>query len=661
MDSKAFFLAVGVWLLACASALGAGDGEAAEIDWPAAGEARVIQEAEIQRIVESHGKRLLVVNFWATWCGPCVEEMPYFAEAYREFQDQGALIVGFSTDFVDEWETAVPPFLKDKRIPYPNFVVDVDPNIMIPRFSPDWSGALPATFYYGPKGEKLGERLGKVDQETLRNDILAHLGGGGAEAAERDSSSGAIPITVRANSPLRVLAGNPVGLCMSFPSDRDNDLRERSMADAVREMRCGSLRFPMGTLAENYLWHAPGEYESAAQGLRPRVASMKMPPGDWTWAVEPDGSFKDICLDFDEFIALCRETNTEPVVMAAAHPWKFEDSRVSREQTIESAAEWVRYSNLVRGYGVRYWEIGNENDLKKIRETISKEEYLALARDMSIAMKAVDPSIEIGLGVFGTNNGEYYRDAFAFCPDQIDFLVAHQYLSGVHNFEEYGSSEATFIGVIENAIRQIEASAPANRASEIEVLVTEFGSYSPGGAWKTPDGAIDRANDIFKSLCTFEMLANAVCLDSRVRFLHFWITHSPWGDPANARDYANALSPENRLLPQGRALQVFAQFLLDGMVQAPRVAGPLRVYASASTDGKRLSVWMLNKSGAEQSAALALEGFDGAASGQIWTYAGDGPYDTNPAWGQTGAVDWSGGPIDLALPPASITVVSLAK
>lgn len=152
--------------------------------FPPAGEARILNASGIDRLLTAHGKRLLVVNFWATWCAPCVAEIPHFIEVSNDYRKRDVLFVGLSADFVDEWETTVPPFLKEKKVPYPNFVLDVDPNVMVPKFSKEWSGSLPATFYFDKTGRALGHRIGAVEKKVLEADIEKYLKAGEAKKSK---------------------------------------------------------------------------------------------------------------------------------------------------------------------------------------------------------------------------------------------------------------------------------------------------------------------------------------------------------------------------------------------------------------------------------------------------------------------------------------------
>lgn len=135
-------------------------------DFPKPFETRVIEQDEAFSILESHDSELLVVNYWATFCGPCVEEMPYFQKVSKAYEPSKVRVVGYSLDFIDPLQR-VPEFLKQKDITYSNLVLKVDPNEYIDKVSPAWKGDLPATFFYNSSGEKLGEVLGVLEQEEL--------------------------------------------------------------------------------------------------------------------------------------------------------------------------------------------------------------------------------------------------------------------------------------------------------------------------------------------------------------------------------------------------------------------------------------------------------------------------------------------------------------
>ncbi len=148
-------------------------------DFPEEGETlRTVTMEEMKEMVKSHDSELLVVNFWATWCAPCVAELPYFAEADKEFRDKGVRIVGLSLDnftYEGEWQNISAATMKERGVRYANFGVDADTDKFVPWFAEEWAGAIPATFYFDKNGNKVGHRLRDVTKEELFSDIEKYL------------------------------------------------------------------------------------------------------------------------------------------------------------------------------------------------------------------------------------------------------------------------------------------------------------------------------------------------------------------------------------------------------------------------------------------------------------------------------------------------------
>jgi thiol-disulfide isomerase/thioredoxin len=87
-----------------------------------------------------------VINFWATWCKPCVRELPLFERLYDHYAGQPVKILLVSLDMRRDLETRLPRFLRDQGIRCEVLALtDTDGNAWIPRVDPDWSGAIPAT------------------------------------------------------------------------------------------------------------------------------------------------------------------------------------------------------------------------------------------------------------------------------------------------------------------------------------------------------------------------------------------------------------------------------------------------------------------------------------------------------------------------------------
>lgn len=108
-----------------------------------------------------HGK-ILLLNFWATWCQPCRREMPMLAKFQREHAGDGVQVVGVAMDQPQSAAT----FLKHLPIGYPVLIgIDADP-VPTTVFG-DTAGLLPYSVLIGRDGRILGTKLGPLDEGTL--------------------------------------------------------------------------------------------------------------------------------------------------------------------------------------------------------------------------------------------------------------------------------------------------------------------------------------------------------------------------------------------------------------------------------------------------------------------------------------------------------------
>jgi thiol-disulfide isomerase/thioredoxin len=100
--------------------------------------------AALQKTVLNDENSIYVVNFWATWCAPCVKELPYFEKLNTENKKVKVVLV--SLDFKEQFESKLKPFLKKKSINSEVVLLtDKDYNTWLPTVDKDWSGSIPAT------------------------------------------------------------------------------------------------------------------------------------------------------------------------------------------------------------------------------------------------------------------------------------------------------------------------------------------------------------------------------------------------------------------------------------------------------------------------------------------------------------------------------------
>ena len=94
-----------------------------------------------------------IVNFWATWCAPCIKELPHFEKLQQEKSPEKLKVLLVSLDFKDRLEKSVVPFVKKRRLKNEVFLLDeTDEQVFIEKIDKTWTGAIPATLFI--KGDK---------------------------------------------------------------------------------------------------------------------------------------------------------------------------------------------------------------------------------------------------------------------------------------------------------------------------------------------------------------------------------------------------------------------------------------------------------------------------------------------------------------------------
>ena len=114
--------------------------------------ARIIKLPELEALLNPDSDTTYVINFWATWCKPCIKELPHFENLTSTFPGSKLKVVLVSLDFKRQFETTLKPYLIKNNIKSEVLLIDEpDYNLWIDKVDKSWSGSIPATLIINSK------------------------------------------------------------------------------------------------------------------------------------------------------------------------------------------------------------------------------------------------------------------------------------------------------------------------------------------------------------------------------------------------------------------------------------------------------------------------------------------------------------------------------
>jgi peroxiredoxin len=140
------------------------------------------------KLSDLRGKAVLL-NFWATWCGPCKVEIPWFTELQQQYGSQGLVVIGVSMD--DDPKKDVPKFAQDNKIGYPILVGNE-------KVADQYGGVegLPVTFYIDRSGKIVKKVMGLASHSEIEDGIKEALKSAGANQSAVSHSLVTAPAAV---------------------------------------------------------------------------------------------------------------------------------------------------------------------------------------------------------------------------------------------------------------------------------------------------------------------------------------------------------------------------------------------------------------------------------------------------------------------------------
>ncbi len=130
--------------------------------------------SNIEPLLRYNNDTTYVINFWATWCKPCVEELPYFQALHKAYEGQPVKVVLVSLDFPQKLESKLVPFVEARNLqPLVVALLDGRYNDWIDKVSPEWTGAIPATLIYrGGDRNFVGQAVHSLDELRAEVEVI---------------------------------------------------------------------------------------------------------------------------------------------------------------------------------------------------------------------------------------------------------------------------------------------------------------------------------------------------------------------------------------------------------------------------------------------------------------------------------------------------------
>jgi len=463
----------------------------------------------------------------------------------------------------------------------------------------------------------------------------APLAAAGPAAAARQAAaaaSGTVNVSVNANEGLGTIPATGYGLNSAV---WDSQMNVPQVQGLLQQAGVEMLRYPGGSYGDIYHWQdntAPGGYVA---------------PGT----------------NFDSFMGTVAKIGAQPMLIANYGTG-----------TPQEAAAWVQYANITKGYGAKYWEIGNElygngyygaDWEADTHASKSPATYASNVLQYASAMKAVDPSIKIGAvltlpgnwpdSVVGSgDNGDWNKIVLSAAGSAIDFVIVHWYPSAADPASML-TEPAQVSGELAQLRQEINQYAGPN-GPKIQIAMTEVNSNVDE----------DTQPDALFGADTY-----LTALENGVFTVDWWDTHNGPGAistaPDGATDYndygvlssgtcvGSTCEPAlNTPFPTYYALSMLSKLGLPGdtMVRAGTDQQLVAAHAVRNADGD-LSVMLVNKDPANSyQVSLHYAGFTpAAATPTVYSYGDEASSITSAAQGSASS---------QVIPPYSIETVVLA-
>ena len=130
----------------------------------------------IEQMKHNKSDTIYIINFWATWCKPCVAELPIFDTLTDLYKSKKVKIILVSNDMKREVDTRIPEFIRERKVTSAVYwMSELNADKWINPINKDWSGAIPATWIVCPKKKLNYFKEGEITQQEIKSIITKHI------------------------------------------------------------------------------------------------------------------------------------------------------------------------------------------------------------------------------------------------------------------------------------------------------------------------------------------------------------------------------------------------------------------------------------------------------------------------------------------------------
>ncbi len=376
--------------------------------------------------------------------------------------------------------------------------------------------------------------------------------------------------------------------------------------------------------------------------------------------VEADGiHLKSRFLNIDDVVALCKASGCEPEIIIPYNKIYYVplagDNTNTKENFLKNAETLVNYANKIKGYNIKYWEIGNESwqSGTGVTATIYGNDLVQFSQ----RMKAVDPTIKI---IANGNSKSWFQTVLDEAGSNIDYINASYYPTYSYRGYDYYLNNNISYGTDNPINYALQALNSTNNLGKIKFIVTEFNAAGFGGPWADN-------NDLGHSLVSFQMGADLMN-NPNVFFSSFWNLRWYYGNQPNGahwlptdtdpKNVFNAADNQGNLNPNGLSLSLLYNNVFGNMVSATSDSQLIRTYACYDKGSGKMNIFLINKNSSSQAVKINLKNLS-KSTGHISVFTGKSDTDSQPKLTQLSDANVTNNSIKLNLSAVSITLIQL--